>query len=1805
LSIPFQLEDIRQILEGILNGEGSIGTTVNQGNAGVQSWLTSDSVTQSRLSTVATLLSGTLNIEGTGTAGSPNANVLTIQGISGGTPLPISGSITATNPSVSATGAAFPTSATLLGIISGSNLVGVSAGNPLPITGSISATNPSVSTIGSTSPTSATLIGGNDASGNLRAPGTTAASTAAIASQLALITAFSPNSPLPTGSNVIGSVSQNGAWSVSITGTPTVTANAGTGTFATSSAQLPAALDGSGYLKVHEQGTANVSVQNSSLTVVQSTAANLLATVSQGGSWTVTSNIGTTNGLALDTSVNGLLLSQGSTTASQKGPLILSATTTGSPTYSSGTSNPLSSTTAGALRVDASATTQPVSGSVSITGTPSVTISSGTVTVTQATGTNLHTVIDSGTVAATQSGAWSVSGTGTAGTPATGVMTVQGNASGTPVPVSGTVTASNPSVSTTGSAPPGSATYVGGSVTTASPSYTTGQISALSLTLAGALRVDGSGVTQPISGSVSITGTPAVTVSSGTVTVTQGTGSNLHTVVDSGSLIVTQATAANLNATVTGTVTANQGGAPWTFTGTGTTSSPAAGIVTIQGNASGVPIPISGSITATNPSVSTTGTAPPGSATYLGGSVTTASPTYTTGQMSGLSLTTAGALRIDGSGVTQPVSGTITANAGSGTFTVSGTVTANQGGTWTNTVTQATGTNLHTVVDSGNITVSGTVTANIGTSGSLALDTSVNGLLVAQGSTTASQKGTLTLGAVTTGSPSYTTAQTSPLSLTTAGALRIDGSATTQPISGSVSITGTPAVTISSGTVTVTQATGSNLHTVVDSGTLIVTQATAANLNATVTGTVTSNQGGAPWTVTGTGTAGSPAAGIVTIQGNASGTPIPISGSITATNPSVSTTGSAPPGSATYIGGSVTTSSPTYTTGQMSGLSLTTAGALRVDASATTQPISGSVSITGTPSVTVSSGTVTVTQATGTNLHTVIDSGTVAISGTVAVTESGTWTVQPGNTANTTPWLATINQGGNSATVTASNALKVDGSATTQPISGTITANAGTGTFAVSGTVTANIGTSGSLALDTSVSKLTLAQGSTTSGESGPLIQGAVTTASPTYTTSQTSPLSLTTAGALRVDASSTTQPISGTVTANAGSGTFTVSGTVASTQSGTWTVQPGNTANTTPWLSTISQGGNSATVTASNALKVDGSAVTQPVSGSVSITGTPAVTVTSGAITVSQATGTNLHTVIDSGTVTLSGTSVISGTVTANAGTGTFTVAGGLTNNNAAPSTNNIGALTAVATTSAPTYTNGDMVALSTDLSGNLRTNASNPSVSTTGSAPPASATYLGGSVTTASPTYTTGQMSGLSLTTAGALRVDASATTQPVSIASTVAVTQSGTWSDTVTQSVGSNLHTVVDSGTITLGAGSASVGTVILGAGSAAIGSLTANQSVNLTQINGTTALTGGTAGSLAIGGLGTAGTPSGGVLTVQGSSTGTSLPVVDTDITASGTITTQNLNSSGTATAGSAVAISLNGCEVVGMQISGTYTATGGLGVQATVDGVNWVSLLGSPIYFATNAWSGSVGSGFTGVFQICALGGFNQIRICCLGAVTGTATVTLRGSNGNGPVVLGQGAATSGSGIGAVQVNSISAGTSAIGSVSVNDGTKTTYSATIVGLASAATATDIFTITGTATKTVRVTHIEISGTQTTASEVVFQLIKRSTANTGGTSTAPAGTPHDSNNAAATATIAAYTANPTALGTAVGSPVRATRIFIPVSGTTAIATPYVWDFGSYAGSQAIVLRGITQVLAVSLNSTTVSGGSFNITVQWTEE
>jgi hypothetical protein len=64
-----------------------------------------------------------------------------------------------------------------------------------------------------------------------------------------------------------------------------------------------------------------------------------------------------------------------------------------------------------------------------------------------------------------------------------------------------------------------------------------------------------------------------------------------------------------------------------------------------------------------------------------------------------------------------------------------------------------------------------------------------------------------------------------------------------------------------------------------------------------------------------------------------------------------------------------------------------------------------------------------------------------------------------------------------------------------------------------------------------------VAQGSTTSGQTGSLIQGAVTTSTPSYTTAQTSPLSLDTSGNLRVNiqASASTATTGSAVPSNTG----------------------------------------------------------------------------------------------------------------------------------------------------------------------------------------------------------------------------------------------------------------------------------------------------------------------------------------------------------------------------------------------------------------------------------------------------------------------------------------------------------------------------------------------------------------------------------------------------------------------------------------------------------------------------------------------
>lgn len=156
----------------------------------------------------------------------------------------------------------------------------------------------------------------------------------------------------------------------------------------------------------------------------------------------------------------------------------------------------------------------------------------------------------------------------------------------------------------------------------------------------------------------------------------------------------------------------------------------------------------------------------------------------------------------------------------------------------------------------------------------------------------------------------------------------------------------------------------------------------------------------------------------------------------------------------------------------------------------------------------------------------------------------------------------------------------------------------------------------------------------------------------------------------------------------------------------------------------------------------------------------------------------------------------------------------------------------------------------------------------------------------------------------------------------------------------------------------------------------------------------------------------------------------------------------------------------------------------------------------------------------------------------------------------------------------------------------------TYSAS-ANITAAATPSDIAILPGSATTTVFVTKVTISGIQTTGGLAEVLLIKRSAANTGGTSGAMTAIPHDSADAAATAAPLAYTANPTP-GAAVGT---FRRGYQPIGATTSIVNPLVvYDFGDKG--RPIILRGIAQGLAVNLNGVTVTGGTFDVCFEWFE-
>lgn len=200
-------------------------------------------------------------------------------------------------------------------------------------------------------------------------------------------------------------------------------------------------------------------------------------------------------------------------------------------------------------------------------------------------------------------------------------------------------------------------------------------------------------------------------------------------------------------------------------------------------------------------------------------------------------------------------------NAGSLTVDNGGTfvVQASKSGTWSNlgisggtiTVTQATGTNLHTVVDSGTISTitnvvhvddnAGSLTVDNG--GTFAVQATKSGtwsnLGISGGTIAATQSGTWNVGTVST-----LTTITNPVAVTKSGAwtnLGISGG-TINTITNVVHIDdNSGSLTVDNGGTFAVQAAKSGAWTNlgISGGTIAVTQATASNLNATVVGTGT------------------------------------------------------------------------------------------------------------------------------------------------------------------------------------------------------------------------------------------------------------------------------------------------------------------------------------------------------------------------------------------------------------------------------------------------------------------------------------------------------------------------------------------------------------------------------------------------------------------------------------------------------------------------------------------------------------------------------------------------------------------------------------------------------------------------------------------------------------------------------------------------------------------------------------------------------------------------------------------------------
>ena len=730
--------------------------------------------------------------------------------------------------------------------------------------------------------------------------------------------------------------------------------------------------------------------------------------------------------------------------------------------------------------------------------------------------------------------------------------------------------------------------------------------------------------------------------------------------------------------------------------------------------------------------------------------------------------------------------------------------------------------------------------------------------------------------------------------------------------------------------------------------------------------------------------------------------------------------------------------------------------------------------------------------------------------GTVAATQSGTWNITnisgtislptgastsalqtTGNTSlasidTKTPALGQAVMASSIPVTIASNQSAIPVTLTSTTITGTVAVTQSTSPWVVSGTVTSNIGTTGGLALDATLAKLTISQGTALGTNTGAMVMASVTTAAPTYTTGQISPLSMDTTGNLRVTGGGVAQ---------------------GSTTSG--------------------QSGN-----------------------------------------------------------------LIQGAVT----------------------------------TASPTYTTGQTSPLSLNTSGSLRTDTTSWLGST---APTVGQKTMANSVPVVIASDQSGINTFLDKTITGTITALNGTVVLPINGIATVNASISGTWVATLVfegQS-GDGIWNILSVGNPTGGINITSFttnNTYSVGVGgytqvrirASAFTSGTVNVTMNGSSGDQQSLAVDANGNQQVVGNVASGATDSGNPVKVGGIYNSTA-PVFttgqrgDLQLDASGNLKTNTADatSTGTITTTQNVALTLTGLAGCSVEITGTWTGT--LVFEILVN-ATWVAadVFGS----ASSTELVSSSTTVNGTFTFVQIAGMQQVRVRGNTVATGTATVFIRAnlSPFGYPFFAREQGATVGSY--GVQMGGADASTglyqfqhvNTLGAAAVylESSNKASYSCAPTPVTPPATPTDVFTIYGSATKTVRITHVTLNSTQTANGINDWFVIKRSTANTGGTSTTITPVPNDSLFPAATAVVRRYTANPTALGTAVGNVAIVNIISPPVapgtSGTSYV--PYIFDFTN----NPIVLRGVAEGLAINFNGAALPGGlSVNCSITFTEE